>query len=221
MQTVISGRKEDMERAQTLFMEGRMMFFPLNTSGAFHSRYMADARDAFAKFLADFEFSDPVLPVIANATGRPYEAGQVVELLARQITSPVLWTKSMQYVFEQGGEAVACHEVGPGDVLTGMLDKIRRESATQPTVKATPGGEPSPARSVDAAPPPAAATSSADEKVAAWNRAHPIGTKTVSKTLDYGELETRTEAMVLFGHRAAVYMKGYNGYFDLDELATA
>jgi hypothetical protein len=31
-------------------------------------------------------------------------------------------------------------------------------------------------------------------------------------------LETRTEAKVLFGHRAAVYMKGHNGYFDLDEI---
>lgn len=39
-----------------------------------------------------------------------------------------------------------------------------------------------------------------------------------SLVFDYADLETRTEAMVLFGHRAAVYLKGYNGYFDLGEL---
>ena len=39
--------------------------------------------------------------------------------------------------------------------------------------------------------------------------------------MDYGELTTRTSAIELFGHRAAVYMEGYNGYFDLDEIAAA
>jgi hypothetical protein len=42
-----------------------------------------------------------------------------------------------------------------------------------------------------------------------------------STVAGYDALETRTEAMVLFGHRAAVYMKGYNGYFDLDEVVPA
>jgi hypothetical protein len=41
----------------------------------------------------------------------------------------------------------------------------------------------------------------------------------MSLVVNYNDLETRSEAVVLFGHRAAVYMKGYNGYFDLDEVA--
>ena len=60
--------------------------------------------------------------------------------------------------------------------------------------------------------------SAATEKARAWNARYPVGSKARSTTIDCPELETRTEAIVLFGHRAVVYMKGYNGYFDLDEL---
>lgn len=46
----------------------------------------------------------------------------------------------------------------------------------------------------------------------------PIGARFTSNVANYSELETRTKAIVLFGHRAAVYMKGHNGYFDLNEI---
>jgi hypothetical protein len=42
-----------------------------------------------------------------------------------------------------------------------------------------------------------------------------------SSVIDSTPLETRTEAVVLFQHRAAVYLKGYNGYFDIAELVPA
>ena len=54
--------------------------------------------------------------------------------------------------------------------------------------------------------------------VEAWNRGHPVGTKVRSALMGEDILETRTEAIVLFGHRAAVYVKGYEGYFDLEEV---
>ena len=58
----------------------------------------------------------------------------------------------------------------------------------------------------------------AEEKVKAWNEKYPIGTRVKSLINNDGNLETRTRAVVLFGHRAAVYLQGYNGYFDLDEI---
>jgi malonyl CoA-acyl carrier protein transacylase len=42
-QIVISGKRDDIERAGKEFVERGIAFFPLNTSGAFHSRYMRDA----------------------------------------------------------------------------------------------------------------------------------------------------------------------------------
>ena len=59
----------------------------------------------------------------------------------------------------------------------------------------------------------------AEKKVAAWNSRHPVGTGVKSLVAEHGALITRTPAVVLFGHRAAVYMEGFNGYFDLDELS--
>jgi acyl transferase domain-containing protein len=61
-------------------------------------------------------------------------------------------------------------------------------------------------------------TITAQEKVADWNRQYGVGTTVRSSNNDYGNLVTRTDGVVLFGHRAAVYMEGYKGYFDLDEL---
>ncbi len=61
----------------------------------------------------------------------------------------------------------------------------------------------------------------AERKVADWNSRHPVGTRVRSLVTAQDTLATRTPAMVLFGHRAAVYMEGFNGYFDLDELSVA
>lgn len=59
----------------------------------------------------------------------------------------------------------------------------------------------------------------AEQKVAAWNTRRPVRTGVKSLVAEHGALITRTAAVVLFGHRAAVYMEGFNGYFDLDELS--
>lgn len=204
-QIVISGLADEITKAEPLFQRDTMRFYPLNASGAFHSRFMQPARDTFAKFLKSFKFADPAIPVISNVTARPYESRKIADGLARQIVSTVRWCESIQYLLalavERGQEATF-DELGPGDVLTRLVYTIR-----QPEQAAEVDGS-------STAPAPADAAG----KVAKWNRLHPVGTRVKSSTLDYPDLETRSEAMVLFGHRAAVYMKGYNGYFDLDEL---
>lgn len=218
-QIVISGQADEVARAQEFFQQGKMRFYPLNTSGAFHSRFVRGAQDQFREFLARFSFSKLTIPVIANTTARPYEDGSIHGPLANQIASTVRWSESIQYLLAQGlkrRREPEFTEVGHGDVLTKMFFTIRQQTPESalaaylvPEVDADlvsgQSGEPAPART-------------AAEKVAAWNRKHPIGTRAKSLSLDYPPLETRTEAMVLFSHRAAVYMKGYNGYFDLDEL---
>ena len=223
-QIVISGQADEIARAQEFFQQGKMRYYPLNTSGAFHSRFMRASRDQFREFLTQFKLGDLTIPVIANSLARPYENGRIHEPLANQIASTVRWSESIQYLLAQGmkrGQQPEFEEVGHGDVLARMLRTIRQqtpESAlaaylTPETVKAE---EPRPAA---AAVP--LKSSGAAEKVAAWNRKHPIGTKVRSLLFDYKNLETRSQAVVLFSHRAAVYMKGYNGYFDLDEVVPA
>lgn len=124
-QTVISGLKEDIVRAgSALEAAGFRHCIPLKVGGAFHSRYMENAKKEFSVFIGQFEFKALSLSVIANATARPYEKSSIAERLAEQITSPVLWSQSMDYLLKQPDPEF--EEMGVGNVLTGLLKQIRR-----------------------------------------------------------------------------------------------
>jgi len=95
---------------------------PLNVSGAFHSRYMAEARREFEVFLQPFSFAEPRFPVISNVEARPYGRAEAKRLLAEQITCPVRWSDTIHYLMAHPG--IALEEIGPGTVLTGLLKKF-------------------------------------------------------------------------------------------------
>ena len=123
-QSVISGLKEDVLRAQPFFeAAGAKLYKPLNVSGAFHSPYMEPARKEFEGYLKQFQFSAPKIPVISNADAAPYPADAIADLLARQITSSVRWVESIQFLMKQPNPAF--EEIGPGNVLKGMLRQIQ------------------------------------------------------------------------------------------------
>ena len=131
-QTVISGPLPDIRRAGPFFENaGAQMYVPLQVSAAFHSRYMADAAEAFAEFLEPMTFASPRIPVIANATGEPYpmhdSSDAVKELLVRQITHSVHWIKSVRYMLDRG--VTSFRELGPGGVLTRMVQQIQQAKA--------------------------------------------------------------------------------------------
>jgi malonyl CoA-acyl carrier protein transacylase len=110
-----------------MFEQARM-FVPLQVSAAFHSRYMADAAQAFDSFLAGFTFAAPRLPVIANVTAAPYPSNDpgtsIRSLLVRQITQSVQWTQSIRHLLAQG--ATSFQEMGPGNVLTKLIQQIQK-----------------------------------------------------------------------------------------------
>jgi malonyl CoA-acyl carrier protein transacylase len=207
-QTIISGLEADIQNAQTYFEQEQAMFIPLNVSGAFHSRYMQPIQNEFNRFLDSFTFAAPKIPVIANIHALPYQSDNIVRNLANQLTHSVRWLDSMHFLLQQGDMEFI--ELGPGDVLTKLARSIK--SKFKP----------------DAAPKPAdnQATiqtgreqnlTTPQQKVNDWNRSYPIGTQVSAKGYDQ-ILTTKTQAVILFGHRAAIYMQGYNGYFALDEV---
>jgi malonyl CoA-acyl carrier protein transacylase len=239
MQTVISGPSADIAACQDIFNFDKVMYVPLNTSGAFHSRLMIPAAQKFEAFLKKRKFSKPKIPVIANLTAKPYPDNAVVEYLSKQIHSSVLWSDSIHYLMSRADD-MEFVEVGHGDVLAKMILKIRQlakvaaDKAAPAPAPAAPAAKSEPAPAAVAAPAPAASAkpaepvgtgadrfAAAERKVAEWNRRHPVGTRVKSTAMAQDELATRTPAVVLFGHRAAVYMEGFNGYFDLDELSVA
>jgi len=129
-QIVISGPVDEIKSAAPLFEKaGAQMYMPLWVSAAFHSRYMADAAQAFADFLSPVSFAMPHIPVIANASAQPYpivgSSASVKSLLEKQIAQPVQWTQSIRFLISQG--VTDFREIGPGDVLTRTLQQIQRE----------------------------------------------------------------------------------------------
>ncbi len=130
-QTVISGPLADIRRAAPLFeTAGALLYAPLQVSAAFHSRYMAGAADEFARFLAPFTFEALRIPVIANVTALPVPTADasnaIKNLMVRQITHPVLWTRSIRYLHARG--VAEFRETGPGNVLTRLIQQVQRES---------------------------------------------------------------------------------------------
>jgi malonyl CoA-acyl carrier protein transacylase len=128
-QTVISGPVDDIRLAGPRFEgAGARMYMPLLVSAAFHSRYMAEAANSFAEFLAPVRFATLAIPVIANVSARPYPSENGPEaaksLLVNQITRSVQWIDSIRYLTSQGvGEF---KEIGPGTVLTRLIQEIER-----------------------------------------------------------------------------------------------
>lgn len=131
-QIVVAGPIDVIKRAGPIFENaGARMFVPLQVSAAFHSRYVREAAAEFAEFLSPLSFSVPQLAVVANVTAQPYPSLEVTEsvksLLVQQITGAVQWTRSIRFLMAQG--IAEFKEIGPGNVLTRLVQQIQQEAA--------------------------------------------------------------------------------------------
>ena len=112
-QIVISGLKAEIEKAEAIFLaKGATHYRVLNVSGAFHTPYMVEARDKFENYVKKFKFSELTIPVISNATARPYKQEEVVKNMVEQITTPVNWTESIRYLLAKGIAIEDFDEIG-------------------------------------------------------------------------------------------------------------
>lgn len=146
-QIVLSGARHEIERARGVLDERRTRVAPLKVSAAFHSRFMAPARDEFGAFLKGFRFSPLRATVIANLTARPYGERDVAATLSEQISGSVRWLESIRYLLERMS-AEDCRQVGEGKVLTRMVEQIRTatKTLTAPTATTTPARVAAPRR---------------------------------------------------------------------------
>ncbi|WP_435103189.1 ACP S-malonyltransferase [Arhodomonas sp. AD133] len=124
-QTIISGPANEIAAAERPIANAGGQLIPLRVSGAFHSREMSDASEAFSDYLRPYEFNWLRIPVISNVQAAPYPQGEIKALLAAQIASPVRWLESVEYLLAHGVRRI--EQVGPGNVLTDMVTRIRNE----------------------------------------------------------------------------------------------
>jgi [acyl-carrier-protein] S-malonyltransferase len=124
-QVVISGDPAGVAKAgEACKARGAKRVVPLKVSGAFHSPLMAPAVDDLHEALRGATFADPSFPVIANASGEAVRTGaDAKRLLVDQLTSPVRWIDCMREAADLAPGATFV-EIGPGNVLSGLLKRI-------------------------------------------------------------------------------------------------
>jgi [acyl-carrier-protein] S-malonyltransferase len=127
-QTVVSGHVPAVRRLiEDASRIRRCKAVLLPVSSAFHTRLMEPALQALSERLKKVEPRPFRFPVLANATGRPYEQPeQIKHLLLEQLVSPVRWTACMETLLGSG--ATHFMEIGPARVLTGLLKRINRRA---------------------------------------------------------------------------------------------
>lgn len=129
-QIVISGEQRALDRAMELARAGgAKRVVPLVVSGAFHSPVMTPAAAGLAQAVAAAPLRDAEVPLIANITALPLTAAADLRgELARQIESPVQWTRSVEYMAAHGVDTFV--EIGAGQVLAGLIKRIAKGATT-------------------------------------------------------------------------------------------
>jgi [acyl-carrier-protein] S-malonyltransferase len=120
---VIAGEPDAIASAAAIAKElGASKVLPVKVSGAFHTPFMAPARDRLRKALAEVEFRPLDIPVVANvdATGHD-EADDWPGLLTAQLCSAVRWRQTLHALASQGITTFV--ELGPGTVLNGTVKR--------------------------------------------------------------------------------------------------
>jgi [acyl-carrier-protein] S-malonyltransferase len=124
-QQVLSGSKEAIASAAVVAKElGIKRALPLATAGAFHSRFMAPAREKLAPVLDGIEFKAPKFPVLSNITGKPHSSdpGEIRAMMLEQVTGTTNWSADVETAKSLGCDRFV--EFGPGKVLSGLIKKI-------------------------------------------------------------------------------------------------
>ncbi|MGH9247204.1 MAG: ACP S-malonyltransferase [Acidimicrobiales bacterium] len=122
-QVVIAGDLDNVEAAGVVAKElGAKRVMPLAVSGAFHTPFMAPARDRLTKALREIDLRDSDVPVVSNVDALAHtKGGEWATLLSAQLCSPVRWRQTLHGLERDGVTTFV--ELGPGAVLTGLAKR--------------------------------------------------------------------------------------------------
>lgn len=129
-QLVISGSIEGIDLACAKLTEaGAKRALKLNVGGAFHSPLMEPARVELQQAIEHTAIMSPICPIYQNVDPRPNtDPDQIKANLITQLTGAVKWTQTIEQMLADG--ATEFTEVGPGNVLQGLVKKVNRAAVT-------------------------------------------------------------------------------------------
>ena len=119
-QITVAGLKDELSEFTKSVKAAGGASVVLRVKGGFHSPFMAEAAQKFKEALLSAVIRDPEMPLYSNCTGLPY-AGNYVELLSKQICSPVRWQNIVEHMIGCGADTFI--ELGPGKTLCGLIGK--------------------------------------------------------------------------------------------------
>ncbi len=133
-QIVISGENPAVDECcSEAELQGARRTVKLRVSGAFHSPLIERAAERLRPAVERARFSEPIAPFMSTVTAKIEPAQRMAALLVEQLTAPVKFTQAARELMRQGVKVFV--EVGPGNVLSGLLKRIDR------SVKAIPVGD--------------------------------------------------------------------------------
>jgi len=125
-QVVIAGAAGAIDRAIVILKErGAKRAMKLNVSAPFHCAMMKPAQDRLAADLDTIQFSDGEIPLVTNVDARAVTSADLLrDSLVRQVSQPVRWLESVEFLISQGVKTFI--EIGPGKVLSGLVRQVDR-----------------------------------------------------------------------------------------------
>ncbi|TAF80715.1 MAG: [acyl-carrier-protein] S-malonyltransferase [Sphingobacteriales bacterium] len=125
-QLVISGSIKGINKAcELLTAAGAKRALKLNVGGAFHSPLMETARVELEKAILAVDIKTPICPIYQNIDALPYtDVANIKHNLIAQLTGAVRWSQSIELMIQNS--ATHFVEVGPGNVLQGLVKKVNR-----------------------------------------------------------------------------------------------
>ncbi len=126
-QSVIGGASKAVEQASQMFLDAGYNVVELPVSHAFHTSIVAPASEPLRQILQKLHLQSPTVPVIANVNGEFYPTGpdavpQMLDLLAKQVASPVQFVKGLRTLYDAGARVFV--EVGPKKALQGFAEDV-------------------------------------------------------------------------------------------------
>lgn len=121
-QSIISGSQEAIEAALTVFKSKQIAAKRIAVSAAFHSPLMTGSDKQLAEVLQSVQCQSPTIPVFSNSTSLPYSSNraEIVSQLSQHALKPVLFVDQLKAMHDAGARLFV--EVGPGSVLTGLVE---------------------------------------------------------------------------------------------------